>query len=111
MLESEIEQFFVKEIKYLGGIAYKFTSPGNAGVPDRIVIFPNRQPIFVELKTENGKLTKLQKAQHRRLLSLGQRVEKLSGLSDMIQFFAKEGFLESAKKAERKAKGYGIHTT
>lgn len=111
MLESEMERFFVKEIKHLGGIAYKFTSPGNAGVPDRIVIFPNRQPIFVELKTEKGALSKLQKIQHRRLLSLGQRVEKLYGLSDIVQFFTKEGFLESAKKAERKAKRHGIHAT
>ena len=50
MKESEIEKILVREVKKLGGRAYKFVSPGNDGVPDRIVIFPNHQPIFVELK-------------------------------------------------------------
>ena len=52
MRESEIEKILVYEVKKLGGIAYKWVSPGNDGVPDRIVVFPDRKPVFVELKTE-----------------------------------------------------------
>ena len=57
MLEKEIEKILMAEVKKLGGRAYKWVSPGNDGVPDRIVIFPDRAPIFVELKADNGKLS------------------------------------------------------
>ena len=40
MREKDIEKVLVAEVKKLGGRAYKWTSPGNDGVPDRIVIFP-----------------------------------------------------------------------
>ena len=42
MREKDIERILVTEVKKLGGRAYKWTSPGNDGVPDRIVIFPDR---------------------------------------------------------------------
>lgn len=42
MLEKELERKFMYTIKKLGGKAYKFVSPGNAGVPDRIVILPRQ---------------------------------------------------------------------
>ena len=54
MKESEIERILVDEVKRLGGRAYKWMSPGNDGVPDRIVILPDTTPIFVELKTDTG---------------------------------------------------------
>ena len=38
MRESSIESKFRDEVKEVGGMAYKFVSPGNAGVPDRVVI-------------------------------------------------------------------------
>lgn len=77
MLEKNLEKRLVQEIKKLGGRAYKFVSPGNAGVPDRIVVLKNRAPIFVEMKREQGVLKARQKAQGRRLMKLGQRVEVL----------------------------------
>ena len=63
MRERDIEKILVGEVKRMGGRAYKWVSPGNDGVPDRIVIFPGRRPVFVELKTETGKLCPLQAAQ------------------------------------------------
>ena len=59
MRERDVEKILVGEVKRLGGRAYKWVSPGNDGVPDRIVIFPGRKPVFVELKTETGKLSPL----------------------------------------------------
>ena len=50
MREKDIEKILVEQVRKLGGRAYKWVSPGNDGVPDRIVIFPGRQPVFVELK-------------------------------------------------------------
>jgi hypothetical protein len=61
MLEREIEAYFVKSVKSLGGIAYKFNSLSNRGVSDRIVCLPNGETWFVELKRDGGKLSALQK--------------------------------------------------
>ena len=40
MLENELEKKLRDKVKKLGGKAYKFVSPGNAGVPDRLVVLP-----------------------------------------------------------------------
>lgn len=86
MREKEIEALLRDGVKRLGGIAYKFTSPGNSGVPDRLVVFRGRAPIFVELKTKAGRLTELQEVQIERLRSLGQDVRVLYGKDDVLKF-------------------------
>ncbi len=108
MKESEIEKILVDEVKNLGGRAYKWVSPGNAGVPDRIVILPDARPIFVELKTETGRPTALQEAQIRRLKNLGQRVEVVRGLSGLIQFFRDLGRHDVARRIAMKFAGGGV---
>ena len=60
-MEKQIEAYLVKKVKELGGMAYKFTSPAHRGVSDRIVCLPDGQTWFVELKTEGGRLSPLQK--------------------------------------------------
>lgn len=86
MLEKDIEKILTDGVKGLGGRAYKWVSPGNAGVPDRIVVLPGRPPVFVELKTERGTLTALQKVQIRRLKALGQDVRVLHGPGEVKEF-------------------------
>lgn len=54
--EKEIEKYLVKKVKEHGGITYKFTSPTNAGVPDRLVVAQGCV-FFVELKAPNGRLS------------------------------------------------------
>ncbi len=71
MKEKEIETYLRMRISSFGGRAYKFVSPGNDGVPDRLVCLPGGKVIFVELKTAGGKLRPLQAAQIRRLQALG----------------------------------------
>ena len=97
MRERDIEKCLVSEVKKLGGRAYKWTSPGNDGVPDRIVIFPGRPPVFVELKADNGKLKALQKIQIGRLKDLGQEVRVLYGIDGVSQFFQDLGYEETSK--------------
>lgn len=50
MRENAVEQNIVRQVKSLGGVAWKWVSPGRVGVPDRICIFPGGRIIFVELK-------------------------------------------------------------
>lgn len=86
MLEKEIEKFLIKEIKKLGGLCYKWVSPGSAGVPDRIVLLPNRPVMFVELKTDKGKLSRLQEVQIKKLRTINDQVYILYGLKDVKEF-------------------------
>lgn len=81
--ERDAEKLLVSKIKKMGGRAYKFTSPGNAGVPDRIIILPGGRVEFVEMKSESGMLSVLQKICISHLRSLGCRVEVLYGAKDV----------------------------
>lgn len=94
MREKEIEALLRDGVKRLGGTAYKFTSPGNSGVPDRLVVFRGRAPIFVELKTKAGRLTELQEVQIDRLRSLGQDVRVLYGKDDVLKFLSLQESLQ-----------------
>lgn len=60
MRESEIERYFDWAVRMGGGKTYKFKSPTQAGVTDRIACLPNGQTWFVELKAPNGRLRPLQ---------------------------------------------------
>ena len=60
MLETQIESKIVKKAKELGFLTYKFSSPSNRGVPDRIFISPHGEVFFIEFKSAKGKVTKLQ---------------------------------------------------
>ena len=71
MLESNIEDFFVKECKKLGWLPLKFVSPSMTGLPDRIVLVPGGVVFFVELKAPGKKPRKRQTVVHNMLRRLG----------------------------------------
>lgn len=60
MLEKNIEAHLVKSVRRIGGAAYKFTSPAQRGVADRVVCLPDGSTWFIELKAANGRLSPLQ---------------------------------------------------
>ena len=83
MREKIIEEKFTKAVKQKGGVCWKFTSPGTAGVPDRIVLMPKGHIAFVEVKAPNQKPRPLQLSRHRLLRSLGFKVYVLDALEDI----------------------------
>ena len=91
MLESKIEKELVSMVRKHGGRCLKWVSPGNAGVPDRIVMMPHGKLHFVELKAPGKKPRPLQLARHRLLRSLGFRVyvidsvEQIGGMLDEVR--------------------------
>lgn len=86
MKESELEARFVRGVKSLGGAAYKFVSPGNVGVPDRLVILPGGIVAFVELKAEGGRLSPMQDRQISRLRELGADVTVVWGAEGVVRY-------------------------
>ncbi|MBE6068060.1 MAG: VRR-NUC domain-containing protein [Clostridium lundense] len=86
--EKYLEQTLSKEVKRVGGIAFKFVSPGVAGVPDRIVLLPNGKIVFVELKAPGKKMRPLQIKRKEQLESLGFLVyciDSLKGIEDFVR--------------------------
>lgn len=71
MREKDIEAYLRDEVKKIGGWAPKFVSPGNTGVPDRLVCLPGGRAVFVELKAPGKVPTQLQLLQQKRLKTLG----------------------------------------
>lgn len=86
MRERDIEKRLVREIRRMGGEAYKWTSPGNDGVPDRIVMLPGGKLIFVELKADDGTLRPVQRVQIGRIRKLGQEVRVVRGMDGLEDF-------------------------
>lgn len=86
MLEKEVERRMCALIRMRGGLTYKFTSPGNVGVPDRLVITPMGVVWFVELKTEVGRLEKMQKWQKSELEKRGANVRVIHGWDAAKEF-------------------------
>lgn len=58
-IENDIEKYLVRQVKLIGALCYKFTSPGTRGVPDRIILYSGCV-FFVELKRPGGKPRKEQ---------------------------------------------------
>ncbi len=83
MNEKFIERKLVTAVKARGGIAPKFVSPGYAGMPDRLVLFPGGVFAFAELKAPGMKPRALQMARHEMLGRLGFRVYVIDGIEQI----------------------------
>lgn len=96
MRERDVEKYFVKKVKGLGGTAEKFKSPGKPSVPDRLVLLPVRElrpkygsdhvppsVVFVELKRPGEKPTPAQVRDHNRRRALGFVVEVLDSIESV----------------------------
>lgn len=69
-LERDLEDYFTRRAQSAGMLTFKFTSPGQAGVPDRILITDGRV-LFVELKAPGKKPRPLQTETVRRMRKRG----------------------------------------
>ncbi|ROR28122.1 VRR-NUC domain-containing protein [Mobilisporobacter senegalensis] len=91
MREKQIEQQLVKAVKDINGFALKLVSPGFDGMPDRMILLPNRKIAFVEVKAPGKMLRPLQEKRKRQLESLGflvfclDHIDEIGGILREIQ--------------------------
>ena len=91
MLEKQVERHLVNGVRKLGGLCLKFVSPGTPGVPDRIIITATGRIIFAELKTDTGRLSKIQNFTIGEMMRRGADVRVLKGLSSVKELLAEIG--------------------
>lgn len=73
--ENSIEKRLVTEVERVGGWCLKLPAIHNAGLPDRLCLFPGGKVVFVELKAFGKKPRRIQILMHRNLKAMGFRVE------------------------------------
>ena len=88
MQEKDIEKYFVRRVRDAGGNAYKFVSPGNNGVPDRMVCLPGGRVVFVELKAPGKVPRPMQIHQIGILREFGFRVEIVDSKESVDEFIS-----------------------
>lgn len=81
-LEKDVEEKWCKVARKAGWKAYKFSSPGNSSVPDRMFV-RNGFVFFIEFKRPGGKPTPNQIEEHKELRKRGMTVL-------VIDYFDKE---------------------
>ena len=82
MLEKAIEKKVCDFAKKLGCKVYKFTSPAQRSVPDRIIIFPNGYVVFIEFKAAGKKPTDAQWIEIKSLRERGQLVAVVDNVDE-----------------------------
>lgn len=85
VLEAQLEGHFRKRVRQAGGYTFKL-APIEAGIPDRLVIWPPGIFRLVELKTETGVLSKIQIYWHEKILAYGVEVVVLRGREEVDEW-------------------------
>lgn len=83
MREQAIENALISRVKERGGLCLKL-APYIAGIPDRLVILPGGNLMFVELKRpKGGVVSPIQRVIHARLEALGVPVHIVSNKEEI----------------------------
>ncbi len=105
MNEAALERLFQERVRRAGGIALKL-APTHVGMPDRLVLLPSGRSYLVELKTETGRLSDVQRHFHARLARMTIPVVVLYGRDAVNEWCADRmrDYDEVTRKAGRKRK-------
>jgi Holliday junction resolvase-like predicted endonuclease len=79
MTEQQIQTKKIKELEALGYYVIKLKLTNKNGIPDLLAIPPKSDVEFVEVKKENGKVSKLQKYRIKELEDHGVKVSVYRG--------------------------------
>lgn len=86
-LEKEVEKYLIRQVEKIGGKCLKIPATYEEGIPDRLVIIPYGRIVFVEMKRpKGGKLSDVQRYQHKKLRALGCEVYVLKNNKEVDEF-------------------------
>ena len=74
VLESVVEKYLAKRCEEHGWMCLKFDPSRRIGMPDRLILLPGGRCVWVELKTDGGRLTEIQRYRHGEIAALGHDV-------------------------------------
>lgn len=100
--ESVIERQFSQMVRARGGVAVKM-APTIAGIPDRLVLWPNGRSHLVELKTSTGGLRAIQVHRHKELAAMGHPVVVLRGEQEI------QDWVDDIQLGYAKSKGHNVN--
>jgi hypothetical protein len=105
-LEKAVEKYLREQMNEIGGLCYKWVSPGRKGVPDRICIFPpfakgsTGTVFFIEVKRPGEEPSGPQKREMERLVEKGQLVAIIDSKKGVDQLIAKYQEIKNGILAE-----------
>jgi Holliday junction resolvase len=77
MRESELQAKIIKHYEAKGYMVIKIIQTNKNGIPDLLLIKEGVHPFFIEVKTDQGKLSDLQKYRIEQLKKYGCKTEVL----------------------------------
>lgn len=86
MLERDVEKWLGGTLRKEGFLYFKFVSPQNPGVPDRLIIAPDGWVAFAEIKADGGKVSDLQRRNIDMLKARGLQAEVVRGMEGARAF-------------------------
>lgn len=98
-VEGVVENHLRSECKKRGFLCYKWVSPGRIGVPDDIVIGKGKT-VFVECKSEVGRLSEMQKLTIEKIADVGGDVRVAYSKEDIDEILDEIDDIKRWKKKE-----------
>ncbi len=80
MKEQQIQKKRIDQLEKEGYYVLKLIKTNKNGIPDVLAIPPNTPVIFSEIKTPNGRLSKIQEYRLRELDKMGFKTEVYNGI-------------------------------
>ena len=94
--ENQVERHFKREVERHGAVVWKFVSPNQSGVPDRVVLMPTGEAVFAEIKAPGKKPRPLQQAVFQKMERMNFHVwviDSYAAVSEFVDHYVKVGCL------------------
>tara|TARA_R100001086_G_scaffold15801_2_gene7838 strand:+ start:2481 stop:2765 length:285 start_codon:yes stop_codon:yes gene_type:complete len=83
-LEKSVEDFLDEEVQRRGGFTVKLNPKGYKGIPDRLVVLPDRMFVAELKRPKNGRVAKLQGWWNKRFADLGHEAVFIKSRAEVL---------------------------
>lgn len=88
-MEREIERYLKRRVETTGCRCLKYSNPHEAGFPDRLILLPFGEVVWVELKTTKGRVSPIQQRRHAQLRDMGHEVHIIRTKEEVDNFVSR----------------------